>query len=640
MAGISAINAQNQLNNFRKSAFMTIIKSFFSFILSILKGFWVYFRKFQSAVGTLLFLMLVLFIIVSLFKEESITVPTDGALVVSLDGAIQEQKIYDQSPAAALTGGKIKRQTILRDVVKAMDLAATDNNIKMMILDTNHLAGALPATLHYIGDAMARFRKSGKKIVTYGNSYGQAAYLISSYADEIYLNPYGAVELYGYGSYQSYYKGFLDKIKAEVQLFRVGKYKSAMEPFIRSDMSPAAKEASLALMGDLWGEFTNSIAKGRNLDEAEFVAGFDNVDVGLESVKGDLGAFALKYKLVDGLKTREEWRVYLAAQLGTTISGLKDKFIGYNNYLTVKTPAILPPKDLIAVVYANGTIMDGQQPQGVAGGDTVSRHLREARLNNNVKAVILRVNSPGGSAFASELIRQEVLQLKKAGKPVVVSMGSLAASGGYWISAQADEIWASPTTITGSIGIFGAIPNIEGTLAAIGITTDGVGTTPLSFAGISKPLPEKVKVIIQSNIENGYDRFLNIVAEGRNMTVEQVNEIAQGRVWTGNKALELGLVDSLGTFEDAVAATAKRAGLTDYRLAYWEDPIPWEAKLLTEIMERNATLGKILFARTTSPQDILAAQILDRLSIFAQLNDPNNAYVLCVTCMGMMDAGR
>ncbi|MCK5424780.1 MAG: signal peptide peptidase SppA [Emcibacter sp.] len=613
---------------------MSMIKVVFSFVGKIFELFWKYFRKFQSAVGTLLFLALVVFLAASLFGEDKVIVPEQGALVVSLDGAIREQKIYKQDPFRTISGGDVRRQTILRRVIKAIDTAAQDDKISMMIINTNSMAGTMPSKLHYIGEAMSRFRAAGKKIYTYGNNFSQGGYLIASYADEIYLNPYGSVLLYGYGSYQNYFKGFLDKIKVEVQLFRVGKYKSAMEPMIRGDMSPAAKEASGALLNDLWAEYTNSVVKERTLDKESFIANFDKVDEDIVAVGGNLGELAMRYNLVDGLKTREEWREFLAEKLDTDIADLQDKTIGYHSYLSANFNGYMPPKDRIAVVYANGTIMDGKQPQGTAGGDTVSRHLREARLNNKVKAVILRVNSPGGSAFASELIRQEVLLLKKAGKPVVVSMGSLAASGGYWISANADEIWASPTTITGSIGIFGAIPNFEGTLAAIGINTDGVGTTPLSVAGLSKPLPEKVKVIIQSNIESGYDRFLNIVAEGRDMTVEQVHEIAQGRVWTGNKALELGLVDKLGTFDEAVVSAAALAKMDDYDVVYWEDPIPWDVKLLSRLMERNAGIGKILMTQTTTPQDILMAGIMESLTIYSQLNDPNHAYVLCLLCIG------
>jgi len=619
---------------------MNVIKMIFSSIGWLFRVFWKYFRKFQSVVGTLLFMLLVLFIGVSMFKGDKITVPEYGALVVSLEGVIQEQKIYNDSPLQAVAGGKPQKQTILRDVIKSIDLAAEDDRITLLIIDTNKMAGALPSKLHYIGDAMSRFRQSGKKIVTYGDSFSQSGYLIASYADEIYLHPYGAILLDGYGSYQSYFKGFLDKIKAEMQLFRVGKYKSAMEPFIRSDMSPAAKEANLALIGDLWAEYTQNVEQQRDLIANSLMSDFDRVDVDLVNLKGDMAALAMQYGLVDGLKNRAEWREFLAEELGAESAELKNKTIGYHAYLAANAHRGLPTKEIIAVVYVNGTIMDGHQPQGTAGGETVSRHLREARLNDKVKAIVLRVDSPGGSVFASELIRQEVLLLKKAGKPVVTSMGSVAASGGYWVAANTDEIWASATTITGSIGVFGAIPNFEGTMAAIGITTDGVGTTPLSGTGVSRPLPEKVKVIVQSSVENIYDKFLKIISEGRNMTVEQVNEVGQGRVWTGSRALELGLVDKIGSFEDAVASAAARAEITDYRIAFWEDKVPWEMKLIADIIERNAAVGAMLLAKTTSPQDILAAKILDSLSIFGQLNDPNHAYVLCLSCRDMIGSRK
>lgn len=617
---------------------MDILKTVFSALGHIFGIFWRYFRKFQSVVGTILFLFLMLFIIVSLFREKGVTVPQKGALVISLEGSIQEQKIYDKSLIQIISGNKVERQTILRDVIRSIDLAAKDDRISLLVMNVDGLTGALPSKLHYIGSAMSRFRATGKKILIYGNNFMQNGYLIASYADEVYLNPYGSVLLYGYSSYQTYYKGFLDKIKAEVQLFRVGKYKSAMEPFIRSDMSPAAKEAMHALLGDLWADYSTAVEQGRALDKGSFGNIFTRADTDITAVKGDLAALAMQYKLVDGLKTREQWRELLARNLGVNVAGLGRKTIDYRAYLAAYPAGIPIQKDMVAVIYANGTIMDGPQPQGIAGGDTVSRHLREARLNNRVKAVVLRVDSPGGSAFASEVIRQEVLLLKKAGKPVVVSMGSLAASGGYWISASADEIWAAPSTITGSIGIFGAIPNLEGTLAAIGITTDGVGTTDLSVAGLGKPLSAKVKTIIQSSIENGYDRFLSVVAEGRHMTVDQVNDIAQGRVWSGKEAQKIGLVDKLGTFDDAVKSAATRANLADYKVAYWEDPVPWDIKLISDIAERHPELGQMLSGRmlsgmTRSPQNILAARIMEKLSLFSQLNDPGHAYVLCLACV-------
>jgi len=276
-------------------------------------------------------------------------------------------------------------------------------------------------------------------------------------------------------------------------------------------------------------------------------------------------------------------------------------------------------------------------PQGSVGGETLSRQLREARQDDSVKAVVLRIDSPGGSAFASELIRQEVLLLKEAGKPVIASMASLAASGGYWIAANADQIWASPTTITGSIGIFGAIPNVEGTLAEIGITTDGVGTTSLLSPAFMKPVPKKVGTIIQSNIENGYRRFLNIVAEGRNMTVEQVDEVAQGRVWTGEKAMQLGLVDQMGNIDQAIDAAAKMAELSNYKVVHWEDKLPFEMQVIAKLFNQESTMKEAVKLALNSPEQKLLKKIKEKMALFTLLNDPGHVYVLCVSCMSPLN---
>jgi len=559
----------------------------------------------------------------------------NSALVIDFKGLIVEQQIFSDDPYEQLLKGGLKSNTLLRDVTKAIDLAAKDDDISMLVLNFDKFSGSYPSKLHYIGEKITKFKESGKKVVTYGNLYGQSAYLLASYADEIYLHPQGAVLLYGYGSYQNYYEGFLEKIKAEIQLFRVGKYKSAMEPFIRSDMSEEAKMANMELYNGLWDHYIQRISIEREIAEDVIINGIENADQLLKEYNGSLGELALNMSLVDGLKTRAEWLEYMQDIVGV---GKHDKGINeikYRSYLASKINEheFGKDKNIVAVLYANGAIMDGDMPQGTVGGETLSRLLRAARLDEDVKAVILRVDSPGGSAFASELIRQEVLLLKKAGKPVIVSMGSIAASGGYWISANADEIWASPTTITGSIGIFGAVPNFEGTLAAIGITTDGVGTTSLVNAGVNKPLPQKIKNIIQSNIENGYRRFLELVAEGRNMTVEQVNEIAQGRVWTGQKAKEIGLVDHLGNMDQAIASAAVMAGLKSYKIVHWEDKIPFEMQVLSKLFQEDGEIAAILSARKEQPSQILMNKIMAKLSLFNMLNDPNHAYVLCVSCL-------
>ena len=613
--------------------------------MNFIKSFWKFVQKMQSFVGTLLFLLLA--VIVTSFVLGNFVFdskgdkwsPKNSALVIDFRGVIVEQETFSNDPYEQILAGKLGSNTLLRDVVRAIDLAQNDDDIDMLVLNFARFGGAYPSKLHFVGQKIEEFKESGKKVVSYGSLYDQSAYLLASFSDEIYMHPQGAALLYGYGGFQNYFLGFLEKIKAEVQLFRVGKYKSAMEPFIRSDMSEEARAANLELYGGLWDDYVAQIAMQRSLDENVIRAGIDNADQLLMELDGDLGQLALRNSLVDGLKTRDEWITYMQDQVGKGEDNQGINQVYLRDYLKSKISVsdLAPGKNVIAVVYANGSIMDGDMPQGTVGGDTLSRQLRDARLDDKVKAVVLRVESPGGSAFASELIRQEVLLLKKSGKPVIASFAGVAASGGYWIAANADEIWASPTTITGSIGIFGAIPNIEGTLAEIGITTDGVGTTPLVSAGINKPIPEKLSNIIQSNIENGYQRFLNLVAEGRNMTVEQVNEIAQGRVWGGRKAQEVGLVDYLGNIDQAIEAAVARADLDDYKVVHMEDKIPFEVQLMSRLFDNQSKMSSYIANKQNSPEQILLRKITEKLSLFSKLNDPHHAYVLCVDCLAQFN---
>lgn len=602
---------------------------------------WELIKKIQSITGTILFLLVALIFTLFILRTFVFDSKTDNlsskssALVIDFRGQIVEQRSFSNDPYEQILEGSISSNTLLRDVIKAIDLAQNDKNIDMLVLNFDRFSGAYPSKLHFIGQQIEKFKMSGKKVVSYGAIYNQAAYLLASFSNEIYMHPQGATLLYGYGGYQNYFLGFLEKINAEVQLFRVGKYKSAMEPFIRSDMSSEAKAVSRELYGGLWDDYVSEVARQRSLDENEIKLGIENADQLLMELDGDLGQLALKSSLIDGLKTRAEWVSYMQEQVGKGDKKQEINQIYLRDYLSLKMdlPDLTSNKNVIAVVYASGSIMDGEMAQGTVGGDTLSRQLRDARSNEKVKAVVLRVESPGGSAFASEIIRQEVLLLKKEGKPVIASFGGVAASGGYWISANADEIWASPTTITGSIGIFGAIPNIEGTLAKIGITTDGVGTTSFVSAGINKPVPKKLKNIIQSNIENGYQRFLKLVAEGRGMKIEQVNEIAQGRVWSGRKALEIGLIDHLGNIDQAIESAAEHANLKEYKVVTIEDEIPLQIQLLSSLFNNQSEVAQYILNKKTSPEKILVQKINQKLSIFNTLNDPHHAYVLCVDCL-------
>lgn len=576
-------------------------------------------------------------------KQAAVAVPEGSALLLNPKGVLVEQKETVDPFEKALQdayGVSQPSQVSLHDVIRVIRKAKEDKRIKAMVLDLGGLAAPFSSAskLHYLADEVDSFKESGKKVYAVGDYFSQEQYLLASHADEIYMNDYGNVVLFGYGAYGLYLKSFLDKLKITSHVFRVGTFKSAVEPFIRDDMSPEAKEANMAFLSVLWREYVGSTSQSRGLQAGAVENYANNLGDILRGVNGDLGKAAFQTKLVDGLKSRAEIRKYLMEQIGANKEGKTYKNVEYQAYLSV----VKAPEDdddpNVAVVTAAGVIVDGEAPAGVAaGGDTIAKFLRQAREDENTKAVVLRVDSPGGSAFASDIIRDELLALKEAGKPVVVSMGSLAASGGYWISAAADEIWASPTTITGSIGIFGYLNTFENTAAEVGVYVDGVGTTslsPLLATGIG-PLPDEGADIIQQAVENGYDRFLNVVGEGRNLDKDYVNSVGQGRVWIGATAKELKLVDQLGDFDDAVAAAAKRANLESYDVVNMVEKVsPFErflSGLSSRVMKTMGVGEQTARARQQGLRKLLAKADA-QLKFFEEFNDPNALYARCLAC--------
>ena len=476
-------------------------------------------------------------------------------------------------------GDKSGEEVQLRDLVRTIDAAREDKNIERVLLRVDGLQPSGYASMREVASSLAKLRASGKQIVAFGENLSQSQYLLAAQANEIYIDPMGSMMLEGLGRYRQYYRrGLQEKLGVDVHLFRVGEFKSAAEPYILDAASPESKEADLYWMNDIWGRYLEDIAKLRKLTPEQLSAGIDTMPEGIAAAGGDLAKFALQQKLVDGLKTQEEVETLLAER-GVADSDADGGFrrIDMPAYLAQHDAKHLPIGDKrpqVAVVVAEGEITDGEQPAGTVGGKSTSALLREARDDDDVKAVVLRVDSPGGGVYPSEEIRREVAALKAAGKPVVVSMGDLAASGGYWISMNADRIYADPSTITGSIGIFGLIPNVTRTLDKIGVRTDGVSTT--RFAGafdITRPMDPAVGQVIQSVIDKGYADFTGKVAAARNKSVEDVDAVARGRVWSGAQAKERGLVDELGGFDAAVADAAARAklGAADkFRVRYIE----------------------------------------------------------------------
>jgi protease-4 len=585
-------------------------------LVRLLAGIWNLFNFTRRLVFGVIALFVLFGFIVAL-RTQTKPVLDKTALVLDPKGSIVEQYSNDAAQRALsnMLGSK-SNQTQLRDIVAAIDAATKDARIARIVLEPDGIDSAGLSTLREIGAALDRFKAAGKPVIAVSNGMMQSQYYLAAHANTIVLHP-GSLEgvlLTGFASYRNYYKDALDWLGVNVHVFKVGTFKSYPEPYVRNDASPEAKEAALYWMNDVWNEYLQDIAAARHLDAAKISARIENTVAAVQAAGGDMAKLALADKLVDKLATPDEVQQTLI-DAGAP-DGHTYRHIDFADYVAqIERERALDTRPQVAVVVAEGEILPGDQPQGTVGGDSTAKLLRHARNNDAVKAVVLRVNSPGGDAFASELIRREVELTQAAGKPVIVSMGDVAASGGYWISMNGSEIFAEPTTITGSIGIFGIMMNIPNTLAKIGVHTDGVGTTP--FADPVDPrraLDPNVGTALQAVIENGYRSFIGKVAAARKQTPEQIDAIAQGRVWSGTQAKQRGLVDKLGGLKDAIAAAAQAAKLgNDYRVSYVEKPLTlWERVALNM---SNDTLAKL--ARAVLPQMPLG--LLDQPQIREQL---------------------
>ncbi len=558
-----------------------------------------------------------------------------GALLLDISGVIVDKPSTNHRLGALgrqLFGASSDRlqENSLFDIVNAIRQAKDDRNITGIVLDLKNFTGADQPSMRYIGKALREFRDSGKPVFAVGENYSQGQYYLASFANKIWLSPQGQVDLHGFATNGLYYKTLLDKLKVSTHVFRVGTYKSAVEPFIRDDMSPAAREADSRWIGELWQNYLNTVSANRQISPQQLFPGAQAIIDGLTSVGGDTAKYALDHKLVDALASSADVEKALTKQFGWSKTENNYRAISYYDY-SLKTPA--DTGGTIAVIFANGAIMDGEETPGNVGGDTTASQIRDARLDPKVKAIVLRVNSPGGSVNASEVIRAELAAARAAGKPVVVSMGGMAASGGYWISTPANYIVASPSTLTGSIGIFGVINTVENSLSSIGVHSDGVSTSPLADISMTKALSPEVQQMMQLSIEYGYKRFITLVADARKRTPEQIDKIAQGHVWTGEDAKANGLVDSLGDFDDAVAKAAELAKLKQWHLDYYQD----EPTVLDMVMDSmtgsvRAMLPEAIQAMLPAPLVSAANTVKAEGDKLAAFNDPQNRYAFCLTC--------
>lgn len=606
-------------------------------------------RFVRSAIN-LLFLLFFLVIIGSLFTSNIKPLPAKAFLQVAPSGLLVEQLSYSDPLSQLLEqSAPHPAETLLPDLVEAIDKAAKDPRITGLSLELNFLAGGGLTKLNILGQALTRFKESGKPVIATASNYSQEQYYLASFADEIHLNPMGMVLLTGYGAYHSYFKDGADKLGINFHVFKVGEYKDAVEPFIRNDMSESSKRHTRAWLEELWRSFAARVESNRQLPTGAIDRYINNMDKQLALAGGDLSKLALDAQLVDHISTRPAMLKRLQSLAGVDPDD-KHAYVAINTgeYLfhgQLKPDTEETPQAQIGIIVAKGTIYDGEQLEGNIGSATLSKLLQRSRDDEDIEALVIRVDSPGGSAFGSDIIRQEIELTRAAGIPVVISMGSMAASGGYWIAANADQVWAAPTTLTGSIGVFGLIPTFENTFNKLGVHSDGVGTSALAgIHRLDRPMSPQASRIVQLNVENIYQRFLNLVAKGRELSREQVADLAEGRVWTGAQAHRLGLVDELGDLKDAVAAAAAVANLDAYDTKVIERKLNFQEQLLRQLGRRVAPMTRWLAGlySPTSASGVLAEParaiedqarwLAEKLGLLGRTSDPAGIYLECIEC--------
>jgi protease IV len=606
---------------------------------SALVGFfglvWRILERIRRVLHLVLLLVIFGFILAALHTSIPI-VPRTAALVIAPEGEIVEQLSSDPvRRALGEASGGPAPETQLRDVTDAIAAAKSDSRIKLIVLDLGSLDASGLSKLQEIGAALRDFRAAGKRVVAAADSMDQTQYYLAAQAGEVYLDPMGLVYLDGFSYYRMFLKDAIEKLNVDVNVFRAGTFKSYTDEFSRSDMAPSEREETSVWLEALWNAYQQDVTRARSLPAGslnEFIA---DEPAALAAVSGDAAKLALQRGLVTALKSRRQMADELKVLVGEDEDTHSFNSIGMSQYLTsIRSKHVLKSKSdsKVGIVVAAGEILDGHQPPGTIGGESTADLLREARYDNAVKAVVLRVDSPGGSMFASEQILREVQTLRKAGKPVVVSMSTYAASGGYYISAAANQIFASPTTLTGSIGVFSVVPTFQRTLEKLGVKVDGLGTTPLSGdMRQDRPLTAASRQILQSSVDHAYAEFLRRVGDGRKKPVEDVDKIAQGRVWAGVDAQRIGLVDHLGGLKDAIDAAAKLAELgTDYDIDYIEPELSLREELLMQLRSETLHIAQIagLIPPRTDIEQVLDP-VLEQARAIAKLNDPRGLYAYC-----------
>lgn len=608
-------------------------------MLRLLKGIWRVLSGISRAISVLVPLVFVAVFLIAFsagMKDSAPEpLPEKTALLIAPSGPLVEDA-PPVDPISAFINQDYEQPALLNDVVRAIRWAAEDDRITSVVLDLENLAGPSTSQTLEIGAAITEFKAAGKSVVAFGDFYSQAHYLLASQADHIMLHPEGGMFLEGFSVYRSYLRSFLEKARITMHVFRAGENKSAVEPYLRDDMSDSEREVASRWLNGLWSTYTDLAESGRKLP-----AGTMNTFIGtfpdqLAASSNDLAQTMLDAGWVDALTDHSQMDEALAEWVGATDEDGFAEMVHFERYIDdIKSQRAIELEGLplIAIVPVEGTLVPGDSEEGMAGSDTISGYIDTALEAEDLAAIVLRVNSPGGSVFASDLIRRKLAEAKAADIPVIVSMGSVAASGGYWISAEADEIWALPTTITGSIGAFSAFPTIEGIVDYIGVTVDGMGTTPLAGeASFNRGLSPEMASIVQALANGAYEDFIELVASGRGLSEEAVELIAEGLVWTGVEASQIGLVDHLGGLDQAVAAAAELAGVDAWRTGRTAVPPSFESVLLEE-------LSRSLGASVMAPGGWLGSLVAGFKPVvrsLSSLRDPMHVYAQCLNCVPVL----
>ena len=608
-------------------------------MMRFLKGIWRVLSGISRAISVLVPLLFVAIFVIAfsttLSESTPEPLPERAALLISPSGPLVEDSPPSDTLSAFLNQD-YDQPTLLNDVVRSIRWAATDERITALVFDLENLAGPSTSQTLEISSALNVFKASGKPVIAAGDFYSQAHYLLASQADQILLHPEGGMFLEGFSVYRSYLRSFLEKIRVTMHVFRAGENKSAVEPYLRDDMSEVEREVVSRWLAGLWATYTELAESGRELPAGTMDGFIASFAAQLDASDNDLAETMLAADWVDMLADHAQMDDALAEWVGVTNENGDAELISLDRYVEdVKMSRSLTEENLplIAIIPVEGTLMPGDSEEGMAGSDTINGYIDTALEAEDLAAIVLRVNSPGGSVFASDLIRRKLLEVAGADIPIVVSMGTVAASGGYWIAAEADEIWALPTTLTGSIGAFSAFPTIEGIVEYIGVTVDGVGTTPLAgAASFNRGLSPEMASIVQALAYGAYDDFIELVARGRDMSEQAVREVADGLVWTGAEAADRGLVDQLGGLDEAVAAAARLAGVEEWRTARTRVPPSFESVLLQELSRS--------FGMVAAPLDgwfeSLVSAFKPAIKSLSSLRDPMHVYAQCLPCAPLL----